>query len=116
MTTHTTMTAAVYRQFGPPEVVHLEQVRKPTPKANEVLVKVHASTVSVADHRSRSRDIPQGLGLLAAAGLGVFRPKHRVLGMDAAGVIEAVGADVTKFAPGDRVIAMMGGEDRKSVV
>ena len=66
------MTAAVYRRFGPPEVVHLEQVRKPTPKADEVLVKVHASTVSVADSRSRSRTIPQGLGLLAAIGIGFW--------------------------------------------
>lgn len=104
------MTAAVYRRFGPPEVVHLEQVRKPTPKADEVLVKVHASTVSVADSRSRSRTIPQGLGLIAAVGIGMFRPKRHILGMDAAGVVEAVGANVTNFAPGDRVIAMTGGK------
>ncbi|WP_353987492.1 NAD(P)-dependent alcohol dehydrogenase [Ruicaihuangia caeni] len=103
------MTAAVYRRFGPPEVVHVEPTRKPTPKADEVLIRVHASTVSAADHRARSRDVPAGLGLLAAFGLGLFRPRHRILGMDAAGIVEAVGADVTAFAPGDRVIAMMGG-------
>jgi NADPH:quinone reductase-like Zn-dependent oxidoreductase len=109
MTNDTTMTAAVYRRFGAPDVVHVEQVRKPTPKADEVLIKVHASTVSVADHRSRSRDIPRGLGLLAAIGLGVFRPSHQVLGMDVAGVVDAVGPGVTNFSPGDRVVAMMGG-------
>lgn len=109
MTTKTTMTAAVYRRFGPPEVVQIETASKPTPKAGEVLIKVHASTVSAADHRARGRDIPAGLGLMAAFGLGVFRPRNQILGMDVAGVVEAVGADVTAFTPGDRVIAMMGG-------
>ena len=109
MTTNNTMTAAVYRKFGSPEVVQVETARKPTPKAGEVLIKVHASTVSVADHRARSRNVPAGLGLMAAFGLGFFRPRNHILGMDVAGVVEAVGADVTSFAPGDRVIAMMGG-------
>ena len=108
MTTNTTMTAAVYRRFGPPEVVRLEQRPVPVPQPGEVLVRVHASTVSVADHRARTRDVPRGLDLIAAAGIGLFRPKHHVLGMDAAGVVEAVGAGVTGFAAGDRVIAMMG--------
>lgn len=108
MTTNATMTAAVYRRFGAPEEVHLEQRAIPSPKPGEVLIRVHASTVSVADHRTRARDIPAGLGLLAGAGIGMFRPRHPVLGMDAAGVIEAVGSGVTAFAPGDRVIAMMG--------
>ena len=102
------MTAAVYRRFGPPEVVRLEQRPVPVPQPGEVLVRVHASTVSVADHRARTRDVPRGLDLIAAAGIGLFRPKHHVLGMDAAGVVEAVGAGVTGFAAGDRVIAMMG--------
>lgn len=110
MTPNTTMTAAVYRRFGSPDVVHVEPVRKPTPKAGEVLIKVHASTVSVADHRARSRDIPVGLGLLAAIGIGLFRPSRPILGMDAAGVVEAVGAEVTAFTAGDRVIAMLDGQ------
>ena len=103
------MRAAVHRRCGAPEVVHIEEVPKLSPKGDEVLVKVHASTVSAADHRSRSRTVPKGLGLLAALSLGVFRPRKRVLGMDVAGVVEAVGADVTLFAPGDEVIAMLGG-------
>ena len=104
------MAAAVYRRFGSPDVVHVEQILKPTPKAGEVLIKVHSSTVSAADHRARSRDIPPGLGILAAIGIGLFRPSHHVLGMDVAGVVEAVGADVITFTPGDRVIAMLGGK------
>jgi NADPH:quinone reductase-like Zn-dependent oxidoreductase len=110
MTTNTTMTAAVYRRFGAPEVVQIEQVSKPTPKAGEVLVRAHATTVSAADYRSRSRDIPPGLGLIAALGIGLFRPSRRILGMDVGGVVEAVGANVTSFTPGDRVIAMLDGK------
>ena len=100
--------AAVYRQFGPPDVVRVEEIAKPLPGSNEVLVKVHASTVSAADHRARGRDIPRGLGMLAAPALGLYRPRRRVLGMDIAGFVEAVGANVTKFQPGDAVIAMLG--------
>ena len=102
------MKAAVYRRFGAPEVVLIEELPKPAPGPDEVLVRVHASTVSAADHRSRGRTVPAGLGLLAALSLGVFRPRKRVLGMDVAGVVEAAGADVTLFAPGDEVIAMVG--------
>jgi NADPH:quinone reductase-like Zn-dependent oxidoreductase len=106
----TTMTAAVHRRFGPPEVVHLERVPVPRPKVDELLVRVHASTVSIADHRTRSRDLPKGLWLFVPIALGVFRPRKRVLGMDIAGVVESVGDDVTGFAPGDEVIAMLGGD------
>ncbi|WP_198417467.1 MULTISPECIES: alcohol dehydrogenase catalytic domain-containing protein [Cryobacterium] len=103
------MRAAVYRRFGSPEVVHIEEVPKPLPGPDEVLVQVHASTVSAADHRARGRTVPKGLGLMSALALGVFRPRTRVLGMDVAGVVEAVGADVASFTPGDEVIAMLGG-------
>jgi len=102
------MSAAVYRRFGSPELVRIEDAPKPSPGHGEVLVRVRASTVSAADHRARERTVPAGLGLLSALALGVFRPRRRVLGMDVAGVVEAVGANVTKFAPGDEVIAMLG--------
>jgi NADPH:quinone reductase-like Zn-dependent oxidoreductase len=105
-----TMKAAVYHRFGGPDVVAVEQTAKPAPKRNEVLIKVHASTVSAADYRARSRDIPKGLAILATVGVGAFRPSHRILGMDVAGVVESVGADVTDFKPGDEVIAMLGGK------
>jgi NADPH:quinone reductase-like Zn-dependent oxidoreductase len=102
------MRAAVARRFGGPEVVQVGEVPKPTPKADEVLVKVHASTVSIADHRTRSRDLPKGLWFFVPLSLGFFRPRKPVLGMDVAGVVEAVGEEVTGFAPGDEVIAMLG--------
>jgi NADPH:quinone reductase-like Zn-dependent oxidoreductase len=102
------MRAAVAHRFGGPEVVHIEEVSKPTPKADEVLVRVHASTVSIADHRTRSRDLPKGMWFYIPLALGIFRPRKPVLGMDVAGVVEAVGGDVTGFAPGDEVIAMVG--------
>jgi NADPH:quinone reductase-like Zn-dependent oxidoreductase len=103
------MRAAVYRRFGGPDVVRVEQVPTPSVGRGEVLVRVHASTVSAADHRARSRDVPRGLWLLAAFGIGAFRPKRRVLGMDIAGTVEAVGPEVTRFAPGDAVIGWLGG-------
>ena len=102
------MRAAVYRRFGGPEVMHVEDVAKPSPGADELLVRVHASTVSVADYRARSRDLPKGLAFYGPLVFGAFRPRIPVLGMDAAGVVEAVGRDVTRFAPGDEVIAMLG--------
>jgi NADPH:quinone reductase-like Zn-dependent oxidoreductase len=102
------MRAAVYRRFGGPDTVRVEELPRPTVGPDDVLIRVHASTVSAADHRARSREVPRGLGLLAATGIGLLRPKRRVLGMDAAGVVEVVGADVTRFAPGDEVIAMLG--------
>ncbi|WP_253250615.1 NAD(P)-dependent alcohol dehydrogenase [Arthrobacter globiformis] len=103
-----TMRAATYRRFGPPDVVRVEEVPKPAPRPDEVLIRVHASTLSAADHRARSRTVPAGLKTLTALGLGIFRPRHRVLGMDVAGVVEAIGPDVDRFGVGDEVIAMLG--------
>ncbi|RXZ73088.1 NAD(P)-dependent alcohol dehydrogenase [Agromyces albus] len=102
------MRAAVARRFGGPEVVQVEEVPRPVPNADEVLIRVEASTVSVADHRTRSRDLPDGMWFYIPLALGVLRPRKRVLGMDVAGVVEAVGDEVTGFAPGDEVIAMLG--------
>ncbi len=104
------MRAAVYHRFGGPEVVQVEEWPKPVPKAGEVLIRVHATTVSMADYRMRSRDLPKGLGFLAPLVLGIFSPRNKVLGMDLAGTVEAVGAAVTRFKPGDEVIAMPGPE------
>ena len=102
------MRAASYRRFGGPEVVRIEEVPKPSPRRGEVLIKVHASTLSAADHRARSRTVPAGLRALTALALGIFRPRIRVLGMDVAGVVEATGSGVTKFKVGDEVVAMLG--------
>ena len=96
------MRAAVYRRFGGPDTVRVEETPRPTVGPDDVVIRVHASTVSAADHRARSREVPRGLGLLAATGIGLLRPKRPVLGFDAAGVVEAVGANVTRFTPGER--------------
>lgn len=103
-----TMRAAVARRFGGPDVVAVERMAKPEPQPGEVLVRLHASTVSIADHRVRSKDLPAGLGFLAVVALGVFRPRMPILGMEGAGVIEAVGSEVIAFSPGDRVIVLRG--------
>ncbi len=102
------MRAAVYRRFGGPDVVRMEDVPTPRPRPDEILVRVHASTVSAADHRSRAKDVPAGLTAPSSLVLGFFRPRRPVLGMDIAGVVAAVGGDVAGFGLGDEVIAMLG--------
>ncbi|GAA1927220.1 NAD(P)-dependent alcohol dehydrogenase [Microbacterium aoyamense] len=103
-----TMRAAAFHRFGGPQEVALERVTRPVPASHEVLVRVHYASVSIADHRVRARDVPRGLKLPVTAALGWRTPKHPVLGMDASGVVEQVGADVTDFAPGDRVVLLRG--------
>ncbi|MDC9822951.1 NAD(P)-dependent alcohol dehydrogenase [Devosia sp. ZB163] len=102
------MRAAVNHRFGGPEVVAVEDVPKPEPRAGEVLVRVAASTVSVGDHRLRARDLPRGMGILAMAVVGIFAPRRKILGMDFAGTVEAVGDGVTRFKPGDEVVGLTG--------
>ncbi|WP_055047585.1 NAD(P)-dependent alcohol dehydrogenase [Devosia sp. A16] len=102
------MRAAVYRSFGGPEVVQVEELPKPVPGAGEVLVRVHASTVSVGDYRMRTRDLPRGLEFFGPLTIGIFAPRKKILGMDFAGVIEAVGEGVTRFKPGDAVVGLTG--------
>ena len=101
------MRAAVYRRFGGPHVVRIEEQPKPSPRAGEVLVKVRATTVSAADYRARTKDVPRGVTLLSSLTLGFFTPRIPVLGMDIAGIVESVGPGVTDFRPGDEVIAML---------
>lgn len=103
-----TMKAAVYRRFGGPEVVTILDRARPRPAAGEILINVKATTVSAADHRSRSRDVPAGLLIPSSLVLGFVRPKRPVLGMDVAGIVVAVGEDVDRFAVGDEVLAMLG--------
>jgi NADPH:quinone reductase-like Zn-dependent oxidoreductase len=102
------MLAAVYDRFGGPDVVRLADVPVPRPGPNDILIRVVASTVSAADHRMRARDLPPGIGLLAMPVVGLFRPRRRILGMDFAGTVAAVGNAVTRFAPGDDVVGMTG--------
>lgn len=91
------MKAIVYEKYGTPAVLHLEEVEKPTPKANEVLIKVRALSLNASDKEF----------LTGAPGYirmwGMFKPKYKILGSDIAGVVEAVGKDVTQFKSGDEV-------------
>jgi NADPH:quinone reductase-like Zn-dependent oxidoreductase len=99
------MKAVVYTRFGPPEVLAVEEVAKPTPQAHEVLVRVHATTVTSAEAAMR-----RGEPLWGRVILGFFRPRKRMrtLGTELAGVIESVGESVTRFRPGDEVFGFAG--------
>lgn len=104
------MKAYVCRRYGGLEVLELAEVEKPTPKGKEVLVKIFATTVTAGDWRVRTLEVPKGLGLIARLALGVTRPRQPILGTELSGVIEAVGKAVTRFAPGDAVLAFPGGK------
>lgn len=99
------MKAIVYHQYGSPDVLQFKEVEKPTPKDNEVLIKIYATTVTAADFRVRSFTVPRLFWLPIRLVLGVRRPKKTILGAELAGEIESVGKDVTRFKPGDQVFA-----------
>ena len=99
------MNAIVYKKYGPPKVLEPEDVEKPTPKANEVLIRVCATTVTTADCMMRRGDT-----FLSRILLGFITPKkkYQILGTEFSGTIEAVGGRVKKFNPGDKVYGFRG--------
>lgn len=103
-----TMQAAIYERYGPPEVVQVREVPMPSPKANEVLVQVHASTVSSGDWRARSLQLPRGFGALGRLAFGVRKPRQPILGTEFSGCVSAIGSRVTRFRVGDEVFGFTG--------
>ncbi|MDP5273714.1 NAD(P)-dependent alcohol dehydrogenase [Chengkuizengella axinellae] len=99
------MRGIVYEKYGAPEVLHIKELRKPTPKQSEVLIKVYTTTVTKGDVRMRSFSVPPFQWLFARMYLGMLKPKRSILGMELAGEIEEVGEHVTKFKVGDMVFA-----------
>ena len=106
------MKAAVYTRYGPPHVVHIAEIPTPSPAADEVLIRIHATTVNSADWRLRSAKVPRGFGLLIRLVFGITGPRQPILGTELSGVIEAVGAGVAGFKPGDAVFAFPGAKMR----
>ncbi|OEH92783.1 NAD(P)-dependent alcohol dehydrogenase [Bacillus solimangrovi] len=99
------MKAIICTKYGSPEVLQLNEVEKPTPKDNELCIKVKATTVTVADFRMRSFTIPPSFWLPARLTLGLTKPKNPILGVELAGEVESVGKDVKLFKEGDQVFA-----------
>lgn len=102
------MKAVVYERYGGPEVLRFTELATPAPKDDEVLIRIHATTVTAGDWRVRSLNLPKGFGLLSRLAIGVTGPRQKILGTELSGVITDIGKAVTKFKPGDAVFAFPG--------
>ncbi len=102
------MKAVICTKYGPPEVLQLQEVENPVPENNEVLIRIHAASVTTGDSEMRRFKMPAYLWLLARLGLGLRGPRMKILGQEFSGEIESVGKDVTKFRIGDQVFAFAG--------
>ena len=102
------MKAIVCTKYVPADVLQLKEIEEPLSKDNEVLVKIYATTVSVADSMIRGFRVPLSFWLLARIALGIRKPKKAILGVELAGEIESVGKGVKLFKKGDQVFAYLG--------
>ena len=104
------MRAVVYDRYGPPDVLRLEEVERPAPREDELLLKIHATAVTRADCATREANRRSGLlvTLISRSISGIRRPRQRILGSEMAGVVEAIGSAVRNFAVGDHVFGSTG--------
>lgn len=102
------MKAAIWTAYGQPEVIKVQDVKTPTPKSDQVLVRVESSAVTSGDCRMRRFDIPKGMRLPSRLAFGVFKPRKNILGMNFSGEVVAVGKRVRQFNIGDRVFGSTG--------
>jgi NADPH:quinone reductase-like Zn-dependent oxidoreductase len=108
------MKAIVCTKYGPPEVLQLTEVEKPTPKENEILIRVYATTVTFGDVRIRSFTWPLWFRLPGRIMYGLRKPRKNIPGNELAGEIEAIGKDVTRFRKGDQVFGIAWGTSFQS--
>jgi NADPH:quinone reductase-like Zn-dependent oxidoreductase len=99
------MKAVVCPEYGSPEVLSIEEVSKPSPKAGEILIKIKACSVSVADRRLRAFDVPAQVWIPARLALGLRKPKKPILGVEISGIVEELGENCSRFKPGDEVFS-----------
>ncbi len=102
------MKVIAWTKYGAPEVLELKEFEKPSPKKDEVLIKIHASSVTAGDCRLRSFNIPMGFWLPTRLMFGLTKPRRPVPGMDMSGEIESIGKDVKLFKEGDKVFGTTG--------
>ena len=102
------MKAATVRRYGPPEVVTIEDLPAPQPTPAELRIRVTAAGVTAADARLRANDAPRGFGFLMRLITGLRRPRNPIPGMEFAGIVDALGSDVTGFSTGQRVFGTTG--------
>ncbi|PGK47682.1 NAD(P)-dependent alcohol dehydrogenase [Bacillus anthracis] len=102
------MKAIICTKYGPPNVLQLQNIEKPIPKKNEVLIKIHATSVTTGDCRMRSFTSPLLFWVPMRLVLGLRKPRNPILGVELAGEIEEIGTDVTQFKKGDSIFALTG--------
>ncbi len=102
------MKAIIYTEYGPPDVLELKEIEKPVPKENEILVKVHATTVTTGDTRLRSLNVPPGFRFITRLAFGFRKPRNPVLGQELSGEVESTGEEVKLFKKGDKVYGASG--------